>query len=347
MLFVFLAHFGWIYLQPLVPAQAGWASTIGMVASPTFMVISGMMLGFLYRKSGARFDGIRRTLIDRGLFLLTIGHVAIVVAHIAVSGSIAVAFTWGFITDAIGFSIVVGPLIITRLSPQARVVIALGLYMVSWLAIAAWAPNGALLGFFKETLFGNLEGNEHYFYNFPLVPWFCIYLLCSVLGERLATHYARGDRRAMSRLVLKATIACAALAALLIAYRLAADRGWAPAGELVLALTGPRHKLPPSPAYFLSYSAIGLAIMWVLLEAERRGWFTRSLAVLALLGQSSLFVFVLQYYVFYTVIFLLPLPYTPLWPLILAAAAGLITLLAHLWLRQGYNRFITVGYAGR
>lgn len=235
-------------------------------------------------------------------------------------------------------------MLVTRLSPAVRAGLALGLYAVSWWAAAAWWPDNGALGFLREGLFGSLGKSEHFFYNFPIVPWFCLYLFSSLLGERLAVHYGQGDRRAMARTVFKTAAACAFLAALLVAYRVGADRGWLPADDLIKALTGPRQKLPPSPTYFLGYASVGLGMMWALLEAERRGWLRRTLGILASLGQSSLFVFVLQYYVYFTVVHLLPLPYTPFWPAILAVSALIIILLARLWLRRGYNRFITVGY---
>ena len=345
MLFVFLAHFGFVYLSTRAPEQERWTSSIGKIASPTFMVISGMMLGFLYRVGPNSFDRVRRKLVDRGLFLITVGHLVIVFAHVAISGSIATAFTWGFITDAIGFSIILGPVVITLLSPLSRVMVPLGMYGVSWLAAARWWPEHSYQEFLKETLFGSLGESQFYFYNFPLLPWFCLYLSSSVLGERIAIHFFKGDLDAMPRSVLRTALACGALAAVLVGYRGLALLGWVPTSGGVLLLTDLGQKLPPSPAYFLFYTAIGLGIMWFLLEAELRGRLPKLLDTLGLLGRTSLFAFLLQYYVYYTILFLLPIPYSPLWPLLLVASGILIFLLSDFWYRLRGNRLITVGFA--
>jgi peptidoglycan/LPS O-acetylase OafA/YrhL len=51
MFFVLLSHFGFTFF----PNQADPVPTAmrfaGMVASPTFMILSGLILGFLYRTS--------------------------------------------------------------------------------------------------------------------------------------------------------------------------------------------------------------------------------------------------------------------------------------------------------
>ena len=78
MLFVLLSHFSSAYFkgQP----DRFWPALlyrIGMIASPTFTIVSGMLLGYLFSTTGSRFADIRTKLIDRSLFLLTVGHVLI------------------------------------------------------------------------------------------------------------------------------------------------------------------------------------------------------------------------------------------------------------------------------
>jgi uncharacterized membrane protein len=48
MFFVFLSHFAWLYFTG--PEQQGWRTSlirIGMIATPTFVILSGMVLGEL------------------------------------------------------------------------------------------------------------------------------------------------------------------------------------------------------------------------------------------------------------------------------------------------------------
>ena len=60
MFFVLLSHFGFAFFpnqsDPLPTAMR----FIGMVASPTFMVLSGLILGFLYRTSPGSFERLLR-----------------------------------------------------------------------------------------------------------------------------------------------------------------------------------------------------------------------------------------------------------------------------------------------
>jgi uncharacterized membrane protein len=88
MLFVCLSHFAFAYFSADPTSVGGRThevlNAIGMVASPTFVLISGFLLGFLYRIQSGEFGPVRRRMIDRGIFLLTIGHALILLAHTGV-----------------------------------------------------------------------------------------------------------------------------------------------------------------------------------------------------------------------------------------------------------------------
>ena len=55
--------------------------------------------------------------------------------------------------------------------------------------------------------------------------------------------------------------------------------------------------------------------------------------------------FILQYYIYYTVLYLLHLAYTPLWPLYYLASLALLFPIAKTWEARRGNRLITVGLA--
>src|SRR5437899_12729419 len=75
MLFVCLAHFTNSYFFPIGQENIGRnLVAIGMVASPTFVTVSGLVAGFLAVTRRNSFADLRRKLIDRGLFLLVVGH---------------------------------------------------------------------------------------------------------------------------------------------------------------------------------------------------------------------------------------------------------------------------------
>src|SRR5438045_8054482 len=78
MLFVCLSHFASTYLapwdnpslSPIVQWSGAMAVTISMIASPTFVIVSGIVVGYLYRCNPSGMPSLRRKLIDRCLFPL-------------------------------------------------------------------------------------------------------------------------------------------------------------------------------------------------------------------------------------------------------------------------------------
>src|SRR4051812_31427354 len=81
MMFVLLSHFGYTYFADQREATPLAMRLVGMMASPTFAAINGLLIGFLYRSQGVNFGRIRVKLADRGLFLLTVGHALIYWSH--------------------------------------------------------------------------------------------------------------------------------------------------------------------------------------------------------------------------------------------------------------------------
>jgi uncharacterized membrane protein len=344
MLFVLFSHFGFTYFpnqQDLLPQAM---KLIGMVSTPTFIIISGTLVGFLYRTRGDGFGSIRVMLADRGIFLLTVGHLLILGSHIAFYTSRFVS-----ITDTVGVCMIVGPWVVTRIRPRERLFLSLAVYSISWLVTLAWHPHGVALNATKETLFGSVETVSHavYFgYAFPLLPWFSVDLAASVLGERLGALYLRGDRRSMERLLARiATIGLATAVALHAAFRglghLAPDNTLGFAAHI---LGSPLQKTPPAPVYLLFYGSLGLSLVLACHALERRAVMPALIHRAAAMGQTSFVVFVLQFFVYFTL--LMPvrnhLPYAA-WPAYFIGSVVVILLPAFAWHRRAYNRFLTIG----
>jgi len=119
MLFVLLSHFGYSYFlnqRDLLPTSM---RLVGMVASPTFAVISGLLIGFLYRTHANDFARLQIRFADRGLFLLSVGHLAILGAHVGWSRMSCL-----FLTDTIGVWMVLEPWLVARIRPRDRVATA-------------------------------------------------------------------------------------------------------------------------------------------------------------------------------------------------------------------------------
>jgi len=346
MLCVFFAHFTLHYFQA-DSAQLARAQLFTMVASPSFMLVSGMVSGFLYHTRGEGFKRFRVKLVDRGLFLLIVAHGLIGISrmYITQTEGISAAFRVLFITDAIGFSIIVGPMIISRVRMIPRVLLGAGILAGSWWMFLSFVPQSFAVRFAAETLWG-VTGPQIFSYSFPFLPWLAVYLMGSGLGEQLSRYYQAGRQTEAVLFLFKVGVLGVMIAtASKVTYWLLKWKGLVSPGEIAYQLTTPLQKLPPGPVYVLFYGGLGVMMVGSLFLMEQKDagrWLRRELSVL---GRTSLFLFVLQYFVYYTGFGFLRLPYSPWWPLYLALSVILMWRLAHFWLSAGYNRFITVGYA--
>jgi len=340
MFFVLLSHFGFTFF----PNQFDLAPTImrlvGMVASPTFIIINGLLFGFLYRTRVNNQDRFRAILVDRGLFLLTVGHLVILGSHVS---SYTVRFL--SITDTVGVCMIAGTWLVVRLDRRNRLLLSLALFGVSWLAIDNWQPHAILAVAIKETLFGSLTPTIYY-YAFPLLPWFSLDLAASALGDCLGVHYENNDTATMRRVLLTtAASALTAAAALNAAAHMVRHYGFAMAATAHV-LASPFQKEPPSPVYFLFYGALGLFLIAAFMRLADGEYAPRLMTAAASLGKTSFAVFVAQFYVYFTVLPFVRhhLPWSMPWGVWLPLSVLVILLPALEWQRRGFNRFLTVGY---
>jgi uncharacterized membrane protein len=344
MLFVFLSHFADSYFRTGGEDPPGIMRHLTLIASPTFLVISGVMIGFLWRTRPSDFNRLRVRLIDRGLFLLTIGHLLITGPFLmrAHGGYLGVSWHYLFTTDVIGVCMIVEPILVTMLKPKTRLIVSGVVFVLSWIAVAVWHPHNLLAEAVEETFFGS-STPVLYVYAFPLLPWFGLDLAGTVLGERLGELWQEGHQQAMLRLLLKVGAGCIATAIGIKALFLGATLVGRP-GLFFYALTSPFQKNPPALPYFLFYSGIGIGVIlagWLYIELK--GYAILEWA--AALGQTSLIMFITQSYVYYSGVYLLRTHLSrPFWPVWLATSMVLVVAPSALWHRLGWNRFITVGY---
>jgi hypothetical protein len=134
-----------------------------------------------------------------------------------------------------------------------------------------------------------------------------------------------------------------------VAYWLSRPVAWPdvdsmpPRWREIYELTTPFDKLPPGPTYLLFYGGIASVLVGGLILAIERGWWARLLASVAVVGRASLLVFLLQWFVYWLLVPLLPVPSRlVLIPYFAISIAGL-WIAAWGWGRIGGNRFITVG----
>jgi hypothetical protein len=332
MLLVFLSHFGLMYLLPaggLFVQRV--TSYIALPSSPLFVVLSGMVLGILANERGSKFPAQRIKLVDRGLFLLIPADLVIRVAHHWVDRALGPGAKWFFMTDAIGVCLVVVPWFVTRTTGWQRVALGALLMATSWWVYLTCPSLGDAGDAVKAILVGDPRQKGAVF---ALLPWMGLYVASTVAGERLA-GWRRAGQPVVGRLAL---LGCACAVPSVIAHAL--SRGH---GPLALALLSAGQKYPPSPTFFIGSAAVGFFVLAGAAWIEGRGLFPRVLSVLALLGRTSLVVFVSQYFVYYVAFFLLRLPMSPLWPLYFAVSVLINVGCAWLWDEKLGNNYLTVG----
>lgn len=345
MLFVLISHFGLTYFGRNGQEHLeDWFERVGKVASPTFMVLSGMMAGFLYAMRRESFRATRMRLADRGLFFLTFGHVVIAVAHAPKMGRFDWALYEVFITDTIAFSIIVGPFLVEALRPRARLALGATLFAASWAVMELWPVHWH--AWWRAAIVGERVTGPTYraaIYTFPVLPWFATYLASTSLGAAFAARLKRDGEAGAARLVLHVggwsmllALVCAKAGAVARDAAVIAPEG------LVSTLASLDCKRPPGPVYLLFHGGAGLLLLAATMTVDRLGRLDAWLRFTTRMGRTSFFLFVVQFFVFNEFFFRTRLPMSPVWPLYFAATVALVGLASWWWDAGGYNRFMTM-----
>jgi uncharacterized membrane protein len=351
MLFSCLAHYGW-WIEPTHPGATHALTSVGMIATPTFLVLSATVTGWLCQAPTNDSQRTQLKLLNRGLFLLTLGHLLVSLAEAHRDGLVQ-ALSGATIIDDIGLCMLCCALWFPTLRrAEARrplVIYGIAGYALSWLLILIWHPPvGGWLMLHQALLGPDPLGVHIRFYSSPLLPYMCLFAVG--LGSSNYIIDAAQEDRPNSRRVRLIALGCALMscALLLRVLRWLAERYFSaseflPLLSSTLTIGG---KLPPSPAYVLFYCGAGLAISGLLfILASSRFTVARSVAELtAVVGRASLFVFILQYFVFWTAPDLLGIaPQSRHLLLIFFGGLAANWLAAWWWDRMGANRFLTLG----
>jgi len=344
MVLVCLSHFAAVYLVAAGAArQAVWLVAIGMTATPTFIVVSGLLIGYLSDVYRFQLDAYRTRLFDRGLFLLIVGHTWLALTDAWRAGGLGAGFKRGYITDVIGLALLIMLPLVRRTSWRSRIWAGLGLALLTSAVALAWHPAGGWAEALEETLIGSsiapLRG-----YTFPLLPWLGVYAASTGLGTWLAPLLRTGRQREAGGLLALAGCCAVALAVIVRGLvRIETGPGGSPLAPLNF-LTTPWLKVPPSPGYLLLFGGLGLVLTGAMLAAPLvvHGW--RPLRALTLLGRNSLFAYLAQNFVYFVALYGAALPYHPAWPLLLAGSIGVVLTLAWRWERVAGSRFLTIGF---
>ena len=345
MILVCLSHFGAAYLREDIAWHVQLLLGASLIATPTFVFISGMMLGLLYHRSRRHFSPMRAALFDRGLFLITIAHLAILGGQLVRAPNSSWLLQQTFITDTIGLSLLTGALLVDRLDATHRAALGVLLYGVNCLLVFGWNAHIGAMHEIKLLTIG-FDPTWSTVYNFPLLPWLGVYLIGSAVGERMSAWMNAGQDRTMQHAFLMGGAACIAVAVL---AKLLAWAVWGRAvpnfhlvSPLAYFASSPWQKHPPGPVYVLFFGGLGVVMLGTLFALMTRAWFALCARCLMLLGRASLFVFILQFYVYFVFLWVLHPPYTVLWPSYFALSIVVLGLAAHWWDSRRGNQYLTL-----
>ena len=332
------------------PAAVAILGITGMFASPTFILVSGMLLGYLTASAGPDDSRLRQRLIDRGLFLLVVAHTLIALLHHRLIHSWGDVLRITFMTDTIGVSLIAGTLVIRSTNGRQRLALAAVLYLVSWVLVLAWLPVTPWLALIKETLVGSTDRYATVQQNFPFIPWFAVFIAATPLGELIARRPADGAlQRLGRRMIVAGLVAIVVGLVVKMAYYLARPVAWASPADMppfwrdVYEMTTPFDKYPPGPTYLLAYGGLALMLVGGVLLASLRGWAPRALQAAAVVGRASLFVFIAQYFVYIVVVPRIARPNRLATAAVFLGSISVLWIAAWLWGRIEGNRYFTVG----
>jgi uncharacterized membrane protein len=328
------------------------ARAIGFLASPNFLLMSGLACGYQLAHSPTTATALR--IVDRGLFAVLVGHL-LVTASIVYMVPPGTAFEHIVITDSIGALLCMAPLL-KLTSARALLWAGAAIFTVSSLLALAWHPATSAQILLGALLFSvNDGGMPDIGWTSPTFPYMGIFLIGVGLGKLI--YQCRRDGRAAQlsvRLAVAGTIAIGAALAVNIGRHFLkpwlsgylAPKNWA---DVVLTTINIRHDAPPTLTYALFYGGIGVALVGLLGMLPRRDTDTvlvRAARLAAVIGRASFVSYIAQQWL---------IDFVPIWvgfdswltpatcPVYLALTTLIMFWVARLWGSWKANRYMTLG----
>ena len=261
MLCVFFAHFS---EEPWVPTSNGvllWLHRMGMIASPTFVLVSGLTLAFVLGRTRAEALPHRKLLVlDRALFMLVVVHAILVCSDVLLAPRNR-DFRQFFITDLVALNLMLGVILLPPTSNLIRLTLGACFYVLGWAIHLHWHPVTAQLALAQEILTGPSTSHALEF-GFPVLQWAGVFLLGTVLGEGFLAARTKVAREGWAVRLIVRGVACSVLA---LGLKALALTPWPqqfiathPGTAEAFSLFG---KLPPSPLYLLFFGGLGACII--------------------------------------------------------------------------------------
>jgi uncharacterized membrane protein len=351
MFFIGVSHISF-YLINDSGILATYARAIGFIATPNFLLMSGLACGYQLARSPTSMTALR--IVDRGLFALLVGHL-LVTASIVYMVPPGTAFEHIVITDSIGALLCMAPLLKQTSVPRLLWAGA-AVYALASLLALAWHPATSAQILAGALLFSvNDGGMPDIGWTSPTFPYMGIFLIGVGLGKLIYQCRRDGRAEALSvRLAVAGTVATGAALAVNIGRHFVkpwlsgylAPKNWA---DVVLTTINIRHDAPPTLTYALFYGGIGVALVGLLGMLPRRDTDTvlvRAARLAAVIGRASFVSYVAQQWL---------IDFVPIWvgfdswltpatcPVYLALTTVIMFWVARLWGGWKANRYMTLG----
>ena len=255
MFFIGVSHISF-YLMNDSGILATHARAIGYIATPNFLLMSGLACG--YQLARAPTTGTALRIVDRGLFALLVGHL-LVTASIVYMVPPGTAFEHIVITDSIGALLCMAPLL-KHASAQRLLWAGGAVFALSSLFALSWHPTTAaqiLLGALLLSI--NDGGMPDIGWTSPTLPYMGIFLVGVGLGKLIYDCRREGRAAALSvRLAVAGSVAIVVALAVNVGRHFVkplllshlAPKNWA---DVVLTTINIRHDAPPTLTYGLFY----------------------------------------------------------------------------------------------
>ena len=351
MFFIGVSHISF-YLGDDSALLATHARAIGYIATPNFLLMSGLACGYQLAHAPTTATALR--IVDRGLFAFLVGHL-LVTASIVYLVPPGTAFEHVVITDSIGALLCLAPLL-KRVGGARLLWIGGTVFLLTSTFALGWHPrtpaeviSGALLLSINDGAVPDIGWTS------PTLPYLGMFLLGVGVGK-LIYEWRRGGRaEVLSRcLAVAGSVAIAVALVANIGRRYLKDlllvyvepKNWA---DVILTTINIRHDSPPTLSYWLFYGGIGIALVGFLGLAPQRAPATlwaRMLQRTAVVGSASFVSYVVQQWT---------IDFVPIWvgfdswltpatcPLYLALSTLVMYRVAAAWGRHKDNRYLTLG----
>ncbi|HEY0942085.1 MAG TPA: acyltransferase family protein [Steroidobacter sp.] len=317
------------------------------VATPTFLMLSGFVIGHLLR-GNARED-VRWLLVDRGLFLVLVVHFLLGLNELSYLPFSDWVFGKVMITDVIGVALCVA-VVIRGASTAALFAAGGALFVMSWIVAMTLVPESEGMQLLGAVLF-HLHSAPNRLIDIAFLPYLGVFLMGMGLSSYCREALQNGETGWLARrlgtmgLIAIGLVITGILAWHFFKHALPEGLREPHVMSLLRATLHPGYKAPPSPAYLLFYAGAGLVMTGLFFHGRPR-WLASMTGKAAVIGKASLLCFIAQDWLLFLIPQLLgfhQLTSVPFWFGYLALVVLILFYLSRQWIRLDGNRFFTVG----